>query len=49
MAQLFAALAGNQEATNAFLGLVAGTTPFHEFFSPENMGRLAGTTSAAPG
>jgi len=40
MQQLFHALVGNQEQTNRFLGLIAGTTPFAEFFAPENVGAI---------
>ena len=50
MQQLIGALAGNQADTDRFLGLVAGTTSFTEFFAPENIGRImatAGATAAA--
>ena len=40
MQQLFAALLHNQEQTDRFFGVMAGTVPVAEFFSPENMGRL---------
>jgi flavin-dependent dehydrogenase len=40
MQHLFGALCGNQEDTNRFMGLVAGTTPFQDFFAPENVGRI---------
>jgi flavin-dependent dehydrogenase len=51
MQQLLHALAGNQEQTNRFLGLIAGTTPFAEFFAPENLQRLlaGGVPAARPG
>ena len=42
MQQLFAALRDNQEQTNRFFGLIAGTTPIPEFFSPENMAAIVG-------
>ncbi len=49
MQHLLHALAGNQAQTNRFLGLIAGTTPFPEFFAPENVQRiLAGGATAAP-
>jgi 2-polyprenyl-6-methoxyphenol hydroxylase-like FAD-dependent oxidoreductase len=38
--QLLAALCGNQEATNRFLGTVAGTVPIPEFFAPANVQRI---------
>ena len=40
MQQLFAALPGNQEATNAFLSAITGASPLGAFFSPENMRRV---------
>lgn len=40
MAELIGALAANQPDTNRFMGLIAGTTPFAEFFAPENIGRI---------
>jgi flavin-dependent dehydrogenase len=40
MQQLFAALSHNQQQTNRFFGVLAGTVPVAEFFSPENMGRI---------
>jgi flavin-dependent dehydrogenase len=40
MQQLLHALVGNQEQTNRFLGLIAGTTPFAEFFAPENVQQI---------
>jgi flavin-dependent dehydrogenase len=36
MQHLFAALQGNQDQINRFVGTIAGTTPIPEFFSPEN-------------
>jgi flavin-dependent dehydrogenase len=38
--QLLAALCGNQEATNRFLGTIAGTVPIPEFFAPTNVERI---------
>ena len=47
--QLFAALRYDQEQTNRFFGVMAGTVPVAEFFAPENLGRImgAGAQSAA--
>jgi flavin-dependent dehydrogenase len=42
MQQLFAALRHNQEQTNRFFGVMAGTVPAPEFFAPENLGRIMG-------
>jgi flavin-dependent dehydrogenase len=42
MAQLFAALRGNQVETNRFLGTIAGTVAIPEFFAPESMQRIIG-------
>jgi flavin-dependent dehydrogenase len=39
---LFGALRANQEDTNRFFGVVAGTVRADEFFSPENVGRIVG-------
>jgi flavin-dependent dehydrogenase len=41
--QLFAALRHNQEATDRFFGVFAGTVPIPEFFAPENLARIVGT------
>jgi len=38
--QLLGALLHSQEHTNRFIGLLAGTVPIPEFFSPENVGRI---------
>lgn len=47
MQRLLHALVGNQEQTNRFVGLIAGTTPFAEFFDPGNVARiLAGAAPA---
>jgi flavin-dependent dehydrogenase len=40
MQQLFAALHGNQGATDQFLGVLAGHVPVGEFFGPENVGSI---------
>jgi flavin-dependent dehydrogenase len=42
MLQLLEALRWNQEETNRFLGVTAGTVPAGEFFAPENVGRIIG-------
>jgi hypothetical protein len=38
--QLFGALRGNQADTDRYFGVIAGTVPVTEFFSPENMQRI---------
>jgi flavin-dependent dehydrogenase len=38
--QLFGAMAGNQEAMDAFISVQAATLPAPEFFDPENVGRI---------
>lgn len=45
LAQVIAALADNQADTDRFMGLVAGTTPFAEFFAPESIGRIMAAAS----
>jgi 2-polyprenyl-6-methoxyphenol hydroxylase-like FAD-dependent oxidoreductase len=40
MQALFAALRGNQDATNAFLSAITGAIPLPEFMSTENVGRI---------
>jgi hypothetical protein len=47
MQQLFAALRGNQEQTNGFFGMLAGTVPIPKFFAPENLGQIMGAAAAA--
>jgi flavin-dependent dehydrogenase len=42
MQQLFAALRHNQEQTNRFFGVMAGTVPAAEFFALANLGRIMG-------
>jgi 2-polyprenyl-6-methoxyphenol hydroxylase-like FAD-dependent oxidoreductase len=44
MQQLFAALRGNQVATNRFFGTIAGTMPIPEFFAPEHIQQLMRTS-----
>lgn len=40
MQALFAALHGNQDATNAFLSAITGAIPLHDFMSTDNLGRI---------
>ena len=40
MPQLFAALRGNQEATNQFLSALTGSRPLPSFMNPENLDRV---------
>ena len=40
MRALFAALRGNQDATNAFLSAITGAIPLPDFMSNENVGRI---------
>jgi 2-polyprenyl-6-methoxyphenol hydroxylase-like FAD-dependent oxidoreductase len=40
MQQLFAALRGNQEATNQFYSALTGSIPLPAFMNPENIGRI---------
>ena len=42
MQALFAALRGNQDATNAFLSAITGAIPLPDFMSAENLGRIMG-------
>jgi 2-polyprenyl-6-methoxyphenol hydroxylase-like FAD-dependent oxidoreductase len=49
MQQLLGAMAGNQEAMDAFISVQAATLPAPEFFAPENVGRImGGTENSAP-
>jgi 2-polyprenyl-6-methoxyphenol hydroxylase-like FAD-dependent oxidoreductase len=45
--QLFAALHGNQGATNEFYSALTGSTPWPAFMNPENIGRIVATSSGA--
>lgn len=48
MRQLFAALRGNQAATNQFFSALTGSTPLPAFMNPEHLGRIiAGSPGAA--
>lgn len=40
MQHLFAALRGNQEATNQFYSALTGSTPLPAFMNPKNIGRI---------
>ncbi len=46
MQQLFAALRGNQEATNRFYSAITGSTPLPAFMNPENIGRIVAQATA---
>jgi 2-polyprenyl-6-methoxyphenol hydroxylase-like FAD-dependent oxidoreductase len=46
---LFAALRDNPEATNRFIGLLAGSVRIEEFFAPENIGQIIGAAPVAAG
>jgi flavin-dependent dehydrogenase len=45
MQALFAALRGNQDATNAFLSAITGAIPIAEFMSEANLGRIRAAAS----
>ena len=44
--QLFGVLRGNQGQIDRFLGVIAGTVPVQEFFSPENGGQVMSAAAA---
>ena len=46
MQQLFAALSGNQEATNQFYSAITGSSPLPAFMNPENLERIMTTAGA---
>ena len=46
MQQLFAALRGNQEATNRFYSAITGSTPLPTFMNPENLDRIMASAEA---
>ena len=46
MQQLFAALRGNQEATNRFYSAMTGSSPLPAFMNPENIGRIVAEATA---
>jgi 2-polyprenyl-6-methoxyphenol hydroxylase-like FAD-dependent oxidoreductase len=45
MSRLVAALGGNQDDTDQFIGVIAGTIPVAEFFAPDNIQRITGAAS----
>jgi len=45
MQTLFAALRGNQNATNAFLSAITGAIPLPDFMSEDNVGRIVAAAS----
>jgi flavin-dependent dehydrogenase len=47
MQLLIAALRGNQEQTDRFVGTVVGTVPIPEFFAPENLAQIMGAATEA--
>lgn len=47
MQQLLAALPGQPRHISRFLGIIAGSVPVREFFSPESMAEVFGTAQAA--
>ncbi|HEX6584871.1 MAG TPA: NAD(P)/FAD-dependent oxidoreductase [Thermoleophilaceae bacterium] len=49
MQQLIEAMAGNQEAMDGFVSVMAGTLPAPEFFGPENAGRIMARAGAPAG
>jgi 2-polyprenyl-6-methoxyphenol hydroxylase-like FAD-dependent oxidoreductase len=46
MQQLFAALRGNQEATNQFYSAITGSSPLPAFMNPDNIGRIVAEAMA---
>lgn len=49
MQALFAALRGNQDATNAFLSAITGAIPLEDFMSEANLGRILASSPAGAG
>jgi 2-polyprenyl-6-methoxyphenol hydroxylase-like FAD-dependent oxidoreductase len=47
MQALFAALHGDQEATNQFFSAITGARPLQEFMNPENIGRIVSSGRVA--
>jgi 2-polyprenyl-6-methoxyphenol hydroxylase-like FAD-dependent oxidoreductase len=47
MRALFAALRGNQDATNAFFSAITGAISLRDFLSPENVGRIVSAAGHA--
>ena len=48
MLSLVTALEGNDAQISRFLGLIAGSTPVPEFFSPESVGQIMAEAAVAP-
>jgi flavin-dependent dehydrogenase len=48
MQEFLEALRGNQDATDRFLGTIAGTVPISEFFSDANLSRIIGRAQVRP-
>jgi 2-polyprenyl-6-methoxyphenol hydroxylase-like FAD-dependent oxidoreductase len=46
MRDLFGALRGNQDATNAFLSAITGAIPLADFMAPNNLGRITAAANA---
>jgi 2-polyprenyl-6-methoxyphenol hydroxylase-like FAD-dependent oxidoreductase len=46
MQQLFAALRGDQEATNQFYSAITGSRPLPSFMNPDNVGRIVASANA---
>jgi 2-polyprenyl-6-methoxyphenol hydroxylase-like FAD-dependent oxidoreductase len=46
MQELFAALRGNQEATNQFLSAITGSSPLPAFMNPDNIARVVSQANA---
>ncbi|HET6868868.1 MAG TPA: NAD(P)/FAD-dependent oxidoreductase [Solirubrobacteraceae bacterium] len=44
--RLLGAISDDQDATNAFISVTAGTLPAGEFFAPENVSRMLGAVAA---
>ncbi len=44
---LIAALSGNQDGTNQFLGTMTGAVSIPKFFAPENVSRIVGSSSSS--
>ena len=47
MSRQHAAVRGNQDDTDQFIGVIAGTVPIAEFFAPRNIQRITGTSTTA--
>jgi hypothetical protein len=47
MSRMLAALRGNQDDTDRFIGVIAGSVPIAEFFAPGNIQRITGASMTA--